>query len=51
MSKAKVNIEAGFGFGAAMAMILSYSINSSIIWMIIHGVCSWIYVVYFAIKY
>lgn len=40
-----------FDFGAAMAMILSYSINKSILWAIVHGMCSWLYVIYFAIKH
>jgi hypothetical protein len=34
--------------GSALAMILSYSINNSIILAIIHGILSWIYVIYFA---
>ena len=35
--------------GTALAMILSYSVNESIIWAIIHGVLSWFYVLYFAL--
>ncbi len=33
-------------FGSALAMILSYTQNSSILWAIIHGIVSWIYVIY-----
>jgi hypothetical protein len=39
-------IREGLGFGAAMAMILSFSINHSVLWMIIHGILGWIYVIY-----
>jgi len=41
----------GISTGAALAMILSYSLNKSILWAILHGVCSWFYVIYFAIVY
>jgi len=36
-------------FGAPLAMILSWSRNASILWCILHGLCSWLYVVYFAV--
>lgn len=39
----------GITFGSALAMVLSYSVNKSILWAIIHGIFSWIYVIYFAL--
>jgi len=33
-------------FGSALAMILSYTQNSSIWWAILHGIISWFYVIY-----
>lgn len=33
-------------FGSALSMILSYTQNSSIFWAIIHGIISWLYVLY-----
>lgn len=33
-------------FGSALAMILSYERSSSILWAILHGIMSWIYVLY-----
>ena len=42
-------IENGMEMGAVLAMILSYSVNKSIIWAIIHSILSWVYVIYFAI--
>jgi hypothetical protein len=35
-------------FGSALAMILSWSRNGSILYCIGHGIASWIYVIYFA---
>ena len=36
-------------FGSALAIVLSYTQNSSILWAIIHGIISWFYVIYRAI--
>jgi hypothetical protein len=41
---------AGISMGSALAMILSFQLNHSILWAIIHGVCSWFYVIYRAIR-
>ena len=43
--------KAGIGFGSALAIAMSWSTNKSILWAIVHGVLSWIYVLYYAIKY
>jgi hypothetical protein len=32
-------------------MAISYTTNHSILWAIVHGIFSWIYVVYFALFY
>lgn len=37
-----------WGFGSVIAVTLSWSANHSILWMIVHGICSWFYVLYFA---
>lgn len=39
-------IRNGISFGSALAMVLSYAKNESILWAIIHGLLSWIYVLY-----
>lgn len=44
----RINSAAGYLMGMALAMILSFSHNSSILWCILHGVLSWLYVIYFA---
>lgn len=41
----------GIGFGSALAITISWSANKSILWAIIHGLLSWFYVIYYAIKY
>jgi p-aminobenzoyl-glutamate transporter AbgT len=49
--KTQVIYQSGMGMGSCLAMILSYSINKSILWAILHGLFGWLYVIYFAIKY
>jgi hypothetical protein len=39
----------GASFGSALAIAISYTTNHSILWAIIHGVFSWVYVIYFAL--
>ncbi len=39
----------GIGIGSAIAIAISWSTNQSILWALLHGVLSWIYVIYFAI--
>lgn len=41
----------GLGYGGVAAMILSYSANKSILWMLIDGWLNWIYVLYYALFY
>jgi hypothetical protein len=39
-------VKYGVGFGSALAMAVSFTLNKSILWAIIHGILGWIYVVY-----
>ena len=41
---------AGISFGSALAIAISWSVNHSIVWAIVHGVFSWFYVIYYALK-
>lgn len=41
----------GLGFGAALAMTVSYATNHSIGWAILHGICGWFYVAYCLLGY
>ncbi len=47
--KTKEVVKSGVGFGSALAIAISWSVNKSIFWAIIHGALSWIYVVYYAL--
>lgn len=42
-------IDAGISFGAALAIAISWSTHKSILWAILHGCLSWLYVIYYAI--
>jgi hypothetical protein len=41
--------QSGIGIGSAVAIVASWHRNKSILLAIIHGVLSWLYVIYFAI--
>ncbi len=36
----------GISFGTALAITVSYGLNESIGWAIVHGLFSWFYVIY-----
>jgi hypothetical protein len=40
---------AGISFGSALAIAISWSLHKSLFWAIVHGICSWFYVIYYAI--
>lgn len=35
------------GLGSILAVVLSWSVNKSILWAIIHGCFGWLYVIYY----
>jgi hypothetical protein len=41
--------QTGIGLGSAIAVVCSWQRNRSILWAILAGILSWIYVIYFAI--
>lgn len=50
MSSTRVEVtRAGVSFGSALAIAISWSVNQSVLWAIIHGILSWIYVIYYLI--
>ncbi len=51
MARSKNAAKVGIGFGTALAIAISWGANKSIVWAIIHGILSWIYVIYYAIRY
>lgn len=42
-------IRHGISFGSALAIAISWSVNKSIFWAVVHGILSWIYVIYYAL--
>lgn len=44
-------VKSGISFGSALAMVISYTTWHSIGWAIIHGLLSWVYVIYFFLRY
>lgn len=51
MSRTRSAAKAGVGFGTALAITISWHANQSLLWAVIHGILSWIYVIYYAIRY
>lgn len=44
-------VKTGISFGSALEMVISYTTWHSVGWAILHGLLSWVYVIYFVIKY
>ena len=44
-------VKSGVTFGSALAMVISYTTLKSIGWAIFHGLLSWVYVIYFILRY
>jgi hypothetical protein len=51
MSYTHETIRTGITFGSALAIVISWSLNKSVLWAIIHGIFSWLYVIYYIIMY
>lgn len=50
MSSTRIEVaKSGISFGSALAIAISWSVNKSVLWAIVHGVLSWLYVVYYVI--
>lgn len=47
MESGKSVVKTGVGFGTVLAITISWSVNQSILWAIIHGLLSWLYVIYY----
>lgn len=47
----KNSVKTGISFGSALAMVISYTAWRSIGWAILHGIFSWVYVIYYIIRY
>lgn len=43
--------KAGVSFGSALAMAISFNVHHSVLWAVIHGLLSWIYVIYYVVTH
>jgi hypothetical protein len=43
--------KAGISFGTCLAIVISYTAWHSIPWAIVHGLFSWVYVIYYILRY
>jgi hypothetical protein len=50
MSATSSVARSGLSMGSALAMVISFTVNHSILWAIFHGILSWAYVIYYAIS-
>jgi len=50
-TRTRAVVRSGVSFGSALAIAISWSANHSILWAIVHGLLSWLYVIYYAIRY
>lgn len=50
MSSTRIEVaKSGISFGSALAIAISWSVNKSVLWAIVHGVFSWLYVIYYIV--
>ena len=49
--KTKTVVKSGITFGTCLAMVISYTNWHSVGWAIVHGLLSWLYVIYYFIRY
>ena len=47
--KTREVVKSGVSLGSALAIAISWSVNHSILWAIVHGILSWLYVIYYAL--
>ena len=47
----KKSVKSVITVGRALAMVISYTTWKSVGWAIFHGLLSWVYVIYFVLRY
>jgi hypothetical protein len=48
-NKNNIVIYNGLSFGSALAIAISFTINESVGWAILHGIFGWFYVIYYCL--
>ncbi|MEO6066026.1 MAG: hypothetical protein ABIP49_09645 [Lysobacterales bacterium] len=51
MSRSGHVMRSGLSFGSALAMVITWSANKSLLWAIVHGLLSWLYVIYYVLRF
>lgn len=46
MSMSREVVRSGISMGTALAIVISWSKNASVLWAVFHGILSWFYVIY-----
>ncbi len=41
------NTSSGVGLGTVIAVVVSWTVNHSVFWAIVHGIFGWFYLVYY----
>lgn len=49
MIKKDTAVSSGITFGSALAIAISWSLHKSVLLAIIHGIFSWLYVIYYVL--
>ena len=50
MTSTRIEVaKSGISFGSALAIAISWSVNQSVLWAILHGIFGWFYVIYYMI--
>ncbi|MCC8417535.1 MAG: hypothetical protein LN588_03365 [Rickettsia endosymbiont of Bryobia graminum] len=44
-------IQRGISFGSALAIAISFNVNHSVLWAVLHGLFSWFYVIYYCLTH
>ncbi len=44
-------VKSGITLSSALTMVISYTTWKSVGWAIFHGLLSWVYVIYFVLRY
>jgi len=40
-------VKTGVTFGSVLSIVISFTLNKSVFWAIVHGLLSWVYVIYY----
>jgi len=45
-----INTTSAFSLGSSIAVVISWTKFQSVLWAVIHGLMSWVYVIYYLVK-